>query len=96
MLVSHTVVQSFSCVQLFVTPWTAVRKASTSFTVSWSLLKLMSLESVLPSNHLLSPSLALSLSQHQGLIQMSQFFTSGGQSFGASASASVPPMNIQD
>ena len=44
------VVQSLSCVRLFVTPWTAARQASLSFTVSQSLLKLMSLESVMPSN----------------------------------------------
>ena len=44
-------VQSLSCVQLFVTPWTAARQASLSFTNSQSLLKLMSIESVMPSNH---------------------------------------------
>ena len=46
------VVQSLSCVHLFVTPWTAARWVSLSFTISWSLLKLMSIESVMPSNHL--------------------------------------------
>ena len=46
-------VQSLSCVQLFATPWTAARQASLSFTNSWSLLKLMSIESVMPSNHLI-------------------------------------------
>ena len=46
------IVQSLSCVWLFVTPWTAVHQASLSFTVSWSLLKLMSVESVMPFNHL--------------------------------------------
>ena len=46
------VVQSLSCVGLFVTPWTAERQASLSFPVSPSLLKLMSIESVMPSNHL--------------------------------------------
>ena len=40
-------------VQLFVTPWTAARQASLSITDSWSLLKLMSIESVMPSNHLI-------------------------------------------
>ena len=40
------------CVQLFVTPWTAARQASLSITNSWSLLKLTSIESVMPSNHL--------------------------------------------
>ena len=46
-------VQSLSCVQLFATPWTAARQASLSITNSWSLLKLMSIESVAPSNHLI-------------------------------------------
>ena len=43
----------FSCVRLFATPWTAAHQASLSVTVSWSLLKLMSIESVMPSNHLI-------------------------------------------
>ena len=46
-------VQSLSCVQLFVTPWTAAHQASLSITNSWSLLKLMSIDSVMPSNHLI-------------------------------------------
>ena len=46
-------VQSLSCVRLFVTPWTAARQASLSITNSQSLLKLMSIESVMPSNHLI-------------------------------------------
>ena len=46
------VVQLLSHVQLFRTPWTAACQASLSFTISWSLLKLMSIESVMPSNHL--------------------------------------------
>ena len=45
-------VQSLSCVQLFVTPWTAPCQASLSFTISLSLFKLMSIELVMPSNHL--------------------------------------------
>ena len=45
--------QSLSHVWLFATPWTAARQASLSFTVSWSLLKLMSIVSVMPSNHLI-------------------------------------------
>ena len=45
-------VQSLSCVPLFATPWTAACQASLSFTISWSLLRLMSIESVMPSNHL--------------------------------------------
>ena len=46
-------VQSLSHVRLFATPWTAARQASLSITNSWSLLKLMSIESVMPSNHLI-------------------------------------------
>ena len=47
------VVQSLTCVQLLVTPWTAACQASLSFTISWSLLKLMSIEWVMPSSHLI-------------------------------------------
>ena len=47
------IVQSLSCIQLFLTPCTAARQASMSFTISWSLLRLMSIESVMPSNHLI-------------------------------------------
>ena len=47
------VVQLPSCAQLFVTPWTAAQQASLSFTISQSLLKLMSTESVMPSDHLI-------------------------------------------
>ena len=46
-------VQLFSRVWLFATPWTAARQASLSITKSWSLIKLMSIESVMPSNHLI-------------------------------------------
>ena len=49
----NVVVQALSCVWLFVTPWTAARQASLSFTTSQSLLKLMSIELVMPSNHLI-------------------------------------------
>ena len=45
--------QSLCCVQLFVTPWTAARQASLSITNSWSSLKLTSVESVMPTNHLI-------------------------------------------
>ena len=45
--------QSLSCVQLFATPWTAARQASLPFTISRSLLRLMSIGSVMPSNHLI-------------------------------------------
>ena len=50
---SVTSVQSLSCVWLFATPWTAALQASLSITNSWSLLKLMSIESVMASNHLI-------------------------------------------
>ena len=46
-------VQALSRVRLFATPWTAARQASLSITDSWSLLKLMTIESVMPSNHLI-------------------------------------------
>ena len=62
-----------SQVWLFVTPWTAASQASLSSTISLSLLKLMCIELVMPSNHLIlyhpSPSPAFNLSQHQGLFQ---------------------------
>ena len=66
------VVQSLSPVRLFETPWTAARHASLSIANSQSLLKLISVESVMPSNYLIfcCPSLpALNISQHQGLFQ---------------------------
>ena len=66
--------------------------------ISWSLLKLMSIESVMPSNHLIlchPVLLCLQLFPASGYFQMSHLFASGGQSTGASASASVLPMNIQ-
>ena len=91
--------QSLSRVRLFATPWTAAHRASLSFLISWSLLKLMSIESVMPSSHLiLCRPLLLPLQSFPAsqLFPVSQFFASGGQSIGASASASVLPMNIQD
>ena len=51
--VSFSSVHLLSCVRLFVTPWTVARQASLSITNSWSLLKLMSIELVMPSNHLI-------------------------------------------
>ena len=80
-----------------VTPWTAARQAPLSFTVSQSLLKFMSIESVLLSNHLilclflLLPWILPSIR----VFAMNWLFVSGGQSFGTSASASVLPMKIQ-
>ena len=92
-------VQLLSRVRLFATPLTAARQASLSIANSQSLLKLMSIESVMPSNHLILVIHFSSWIQSfpvSGSVQMSQFFTWGGQSMGVSASASVLPMNIQD
>ena len=73
LLIVVVVVQLLSHVRLFETPWTTACQASLSFTVFQSLLKLMSAESLMPSNpsrSLPPPSLpAFSLSQHQGLFQ---------------------------
>ena len=90
---------SVSRVWLFATPWTAARQSSLFITNSWSLFKLMSIESVMPSNHLIlcRPLLLLpSVFPASGSFPMSQFFASGGRSIGVSASASVLPVNIQD
>ena len=92
-------VQSLSRVRLFATPWNAACQVSLSITNSQSLLKLMSIESGMPSNHLiLCRSLLFppSTFPSSGSFQMSQFFASGGQNIGVSASASVLPMNTQD
>ena len=51
--VAVVIVQLLSCVRLFAAPWTAARQAPLSFIISWSLLKLMSIESVMPSSHLI-------------------------------------------
>ena len=93
------VVQSLSRVQLFVTPWTAAHQASLSITNSRSLLRLVSLESVMPSNHLIlcRPLLLLpSIFSRIRSFPISWLFASYGQSTGDSASASVLPMNSQD
>ena len=81
------------------TPWTAACQAFLSITISGSFLKLMSVELVIPSNHLilyrcllLLPSIFPSIR----VFPMSQLLASGGQSIGASASVSVLPGNIQD
>ena len=81
------------------TPWTAACQASLSITNSQSLLKLMSIESVMPST--ISSSVVPFSSCLQSFpasrsFPMIQFFTPGGQSIGVSASASVFPKNIQD
>ena len=90
---------SLSHVQLFVTSWTAGLQTFLSFTTSQSLLKLVSIESVMQSNHLILCCPLLSCPQSfpaSGSFQMSQFFTSGGQSIRVSASTSVLPVNTQD
>ena len=91
------VVPSLNHVQLFVTPWTAALQASLSFAILWSLLKLMSIESVMP---FISSSVALFFFCPQALpasvsFPVSWLFISSGQSIGTSASASVLSMNIQ-
>ena len=94
------VVQSFIHVQLFATPWTVACQASLSIINSRSLLKLMSIKSGMPSNHLILCCVPLSSYPQSfpasGSFPMSQFFASGGQSIGVSASTSVLPMNTQD
>ena len=90
-------VQLLSRVQLFATQWTAARQASLSITNSWSLLKLMSIASVMPSNLLiLCRPLLLRLSVFPSIrvFPVSQFFSSGGQSIGVSTS--VLSMNIEN
>ena len=91
--------QWLSHVWLFATPWTAARQASLSITNSWSLLKLMSTELVMPfniSSSVVPSSTCLQSFPASGSLQISQLSTSGGQSIGVSASVSVLPMNTQD
>ena len=83
---------------LFVTPWTAAHQSSLSITISWSLLKLMSIKLGMPSNHLILycpllplPAIVLSIR-----VFSSESCISRGQNIGVSASASVLPMNIQN
>ena len=97
-LTSQLLLFSCSVTSYSVTPWTTARRTPLSSTISQSLLKFMPTESVMPSNHLILccplsfclPSFLASES-----FRMSQLFPSGGQSTGASASATVLPMNIQ-
>ena len=92
-------VQLLSRVRLFVTPWTAACQASLFITNTWSLLKLMSIELVMPSNNLnlCHPLLLLPL-----IFPSIRGFSDGSvlhirwPKDGASASASALPMNIQD
>ena len=92
MLSFYSSVQSLSCVRLFETPQTTARQASLSINNSWSLPKLMSIESVMPSNHLILCCPLLLLPS----IQISQLFASGGQNIGVSASTSLLSVNTQD
>ena len=88
-------VQWLSRVLLLATPWTAARQASLSITNSPRILKLMSIELVMPSNHLilcLSPFSCLQSFPASGPFPMSQFFTSGGQIYW-SFSFSISPSN---
>ena len=89
-------VQSLSRVRIFATPWTAARQASLSITNSRSSLRLMSVEWAIPTHHLIPFSSHFQSFPAPGSFQMNQFFASGGQSVGVSASTSVLPMNIQD
>ena len=88
-------VQSLSRIQLFVTPWTTPRQASQSITNSRSLPKLIYIEALMPSNHLLlcRPLLLLPSIFPSIRVQIGQLFASGGQSIGVSDSTSVLPMN---
>ena len=91
--------RSFSHLLLFATPWISARQASLSITNSRSSPKLMSIESVMPSSHLILCVPFSSCPQFlsaSGSFPMSQLFTSGGQSIGVSASASVLPINTQE
>ena len=102
LLGSHSVssVQLLSPVQLFVTPWTAAHQASLSIANSQSFLKLMSIESVMPSNHLiLCCPLLLLPSIFPSIRVFSKWISSSHQVakvLRVSASAPVLPMNIQD
>ena len=83
---------------IFATPWIAARQAPLSINNSWSSLKLMYIELVMPSNHLIPccPLLLPSIFPSIRSYQMSQFFPSGGQSIRISASTSLLRMNTQD
>ena len=101
-MIWHMVISLFqllSHVWLFVTPWTAAHQASMSFTISQSLHKLRSIESVMYPTILSSVIPFFTCLQSfpaSGSFQMSQLFALGGQSIGVSASTSVLPMNTRD
>ena len=91
--------QALSHAQLFRPPRTAACQAYLPITNTWTLLKLMSIESVMPSNYLIlcHPfSSCLQSCPASESFPMGQIFTSGSQSIGALTSASVLPLNIQD
>ena len=92
------VIQSLSHVQLCVTPWTVALQAFPSFTISRSLHKLMSIDSMIPSNHLILCHLLLlllSIFLSIRIFSMSQLFASCGQNIGASVSTLVLLMSVQ-
>ena len=91
------VVQSPSCVQLFATPWIVAHQASLSLTISWSLPKFMFTASVMSSHFILWHPLLLLPSIFPSIrdFPKSCLFTSDDQNTGASALASVLPVNIQ-
>ena len=94
-----TSVQLLSHVRCFATPWTAAHQASLSISNSKGLLKLRSIELGMHPNissSVVPFSCCVQAFPASGSFQMSQFFTSGGQSIGVSASTSVLPMNTQD
>ena len=93
------VVQSLSCVWLFATPWTAAHQASLSFTISRSLLKFMSIESIMPSNPLIVchsllflPSIFPSISVFSNELALHVRWSN----YWRFSFTSVLPMNIQD
>ena len=97
-IVQFSLVQWLSSVRHFATPWTAAHRDSLSISKSRSLLKLMSINSVMASNHLIlsCPLLLLSSIFPSIRVFSSGFFESEGQSIGDSTLSLVLPMNIQD
>ena len=92
---SLVVVQSLSCIWLFVTPWTTARQAFLFLTISQSLPKFMSIEKVKTSNHLIlcCSFLLISIIPSIRVSSNELAVKSGGQCIGASASVSVLPMS---
>ena len=110
-IIQFSSVQSLSHVRLFATPWITARQASLSITISQSSLIFTSIESVMPSSHIIlgrpllllppiPPSIRVFSNKSQLLLEIlisnqSQLFAWGGQSIGVSTLASVLPMNTQ-